>query len=534
MTKFIFVTGGVVSGIGKGIVAASIGNLLSRLGYSISVMKCDPYINIDPGTMNPKEHGEVFVTFDGGETDLDLGHYERFIGHPLSKLSSITTGTIYNSVISKERGGKYNGSTVQIFHITNEIKSRIYSLAAHTSCDYLIVEIGGTIGDLESLPFIEAIRQIQTELDATESCSVHCSYVPFLHCSGEYKTKPTQHSVKELRGLGISPDIIVTRGEGTKLDSSILDKISRYCYVKRENVIDCPNLDSLYFVPNVLYENGILDSLKNIFQFKALYIDGRWKRLTDAISSNYLGRSKPQFTVAIIGKYTSNKDSYISVVEALKHSALDSSVTISVKYIDSLKPQDDFKLCGVDGVIVPGGFGQEGIENIISYLTYCRKSKIPTLGICLGMQLMCTEFARQFVNPESTTRELSESEEDINIIDYLPNQYDSIDIGGTLRLGTYPTKLKPDTLVYSSYNTPVIYERHRHRYEVNNVYRGALSKAGLLFSGVSPDDKLVEVIELKKEDHPFYLGTQFHPEFQSYPLEPSPIFNSFVKAIVNK
>ncbi len=330
MTKFIFVTGGVVSGIGKGIVAASIANLLTRLDYSVSVLKCDPYINIDPGTMNPREHGEVFVTYDGGETDLDLGHYERFIGHPLTKLSSITTGTIYNSVINKERAGKYNGGTVQIFHITNEIKSRIYNLASTTASDYLVVEIGGTIGDLESLPFIEAVRQIQTELDATECCSVHCSYVPFLSCSGEYKTKPTQHSVKELRGLGVTPDIIVTRPEEGPLSKQILEKIAEFCYVKKENVIDCPNMPSLYLVPGVLYNNGILDALKTKFDFKANYIDGSWERLCDRyLTMENYGGYEHEITIALIGKYMDQKDSYISVIEATKHAALQQDTKVT-------------------------------------------------------------------------------------------------------------------------------------------------------------------------------------------------------------
>lgn len=529
MTNFIFVTGGVVSGIGKGIVAASIANLLTRLNYSVSVLKCDPYINIDPGTMNPREHGEVFVTYDGGETDLDLGHYERFIGKPLTKLSSITTGTIYNSVISKERAGKYNGSTVQIFHITNEIKSKIYNLASTTSCDYLVIEIGGTIGDLESLPFIEAVRQIQTELEPTESCSVHCSYVPYLSCSGEYKTKPTQHSVKELRGLGVTPDIIITRPEGGSLSNSILNKIAEFCYVKRENVIDCPNMNSLYQVPYVLQSNGILDCLKAKFGFKSYKVDNAWNFMTYKLEGTY--HLKHKATIALIGKYMDQKDSYISVVEALKHAAIQTSTWLDIKFIDSTKRHDNFRLSNVDGVIVPGGFGTSGVENIISFLHYCRTHKIPTLGICLGMQLMCIEYAREFISSESTTRELSEDPDEINIIDYLPDQYDNIDLGGTLRLGTYPTSIQPYTLAGRAYNDSIVYERHRHRYELNNIYRGPLVNAGLITSGVSPDSRLVEIVELDTNLHPWYLGTQFHPEFQSYPLDPHPLFLNFINTV---
>jgi len=519
MTKFIAVFGGVVSGIGKGVVAASIANLLTRCGYEVSVLKCDPYINIDPGTMNPREHGEVFVTYDGGETDLDLGHYERFIGHPLTKLSSITTGIIYNSVINKERAGKYNGSTVQIFHITNEIKSRIYDLASSTACDYLVVEIGGTIGDLESLPFVEAVRQIQTELDATETASVHCSYVPFLSCSGEHKTKPTQHSVKELRSLGVTPDIIVTRPEGGSLSKSLLKKIAEFCYVKKENVIDCPNMPSLYLVPNVLYENGILDALKAKFNFKAQYIDGSWDRLCGRYLTmeNYKSYEY-EITIAL-------------VIEAVKHAALQQDTKVTFKFIDSTKPFDSDLLQYVDGVVVPGGFGNDGIENIISYLTVCRLQKFPTLGICLGMQLMATEYARAFINEEATTRELSGSPDEINIIDYLPDQYDNINIGGTLRLGTYPTTIQPHTLAEFAYKDSIVYERHRHRYELNNAYRGQLVRAGLITSGVSPDSRLVEIIELDTNVHPFYLGTQFHPEFQSYPLNPHPLFSNLIHTI---
>lgn len=529
MSKFIFVFGGVCSGIGKGIVAASVGNLLTRIGYSVSVMKCDPYINIDPGTMNPHEHGEVFVTYDGGETDLDLGHYERFIGRPLTKLSSITTGTIYNSVINKERAGKYNGGTVQIFHITNEIKSKIYDLSASTGCDYLIVEIGGTIGDLESLPFIEAVRQIQTELDAADTASIHCSYVPYLSCSGEHKTKPTQHSVKELRGLGVSPDIIVTRPERGPLNKSILKKVAKYSYVKEENVIDCPNLTSLYHVPDTLYRNGILDALRDKFKFKAIYIDGQWSR----VCNPYITYDKT-INVAIIGKYMDQKDSYISVVEALKHSCTSNNVSLNIIYIDTIQPFNNSKLLTIDGAIIPGGFGEEGVETIIEYLSFLRNTKIPTLGICLGMQLMCVEYYRSFINTEATTRELSNNSDKLNIIDYLPDQHDGITIGGTLRLGTYPTKLSPGSLAYEAYKDVIVYERHRHRYELNNVYRDNLVKSGLIVSGTSPDSKLVEIVELDKSLHPFYLGTQYHPEFQSNPIDTHPLFDTFINTIINK
>ena len=534
MTKFIFVTGGVCSGIGKGIVSASIGNLLTRIGYSVTILKADPYINVDPGTMNPKQHGEVFVTQDGAETDLDLGHYERFIQKPLTKLSSISTGQVYQTVINKERRGDYQGGTVQIMDITDEIKSRVYTLASHSSADFVITEIGGTVGDIESIPFLEAVRQIVSEEDPSDTCTVHLGYVPFLGNVGEHKTKPLQHSVKELRSLGLIPDILVTRSE-ISLEDVIIQKLVRYCYVKPYQVVQCPNSHSLYRIPKQLWENGIITAVSDKLDF--VYPqnpDSLW----DYLAFNTTTQSTK---ICMVGKYSKLQDSYLSVTEALKHAGASLETYVDIHYVDVTDPTFTINPDSFDGFIIPGGFGDNGVEDIIDTLETCRTLRIPTLGICLGMQLMCIEYFRNVVpKPDlkgamkhAARHEGANSTEfdeftPYPIIDILPDKK-GLDIGGTLRLGTYPTKIYEDTLLHAIYDQLLIYERHRHRYEVNNTFRGNLVNSGLVMSGVSPDKSLVEVVELPQSIHPFYIGTQFHPEFQSYLTSPSPIFLSFVE-----
>lgn len=532
MTKFIFVTGGVFSAVGKGVIASSIGNLLSNLSYSVSIIKCDPYINIDPGTLNPKQHGEVFVTFDGGEVDLDFGHYERFLDTPISKLGSITTGSVYNSVITKERSGYYKGSTVQIFHITQEIKDRIYNYALQTNSDFVIVEIGGTVGDLESIPFLEASRQIQLETEINETCFVHCTYVPFLSSVEEFKTKPSQHSIKLLNGVGITPDILIARSE-TLLPKVTLDKLAQYCYIRKSNVISAPNLPSIYFVPSLLESNNLLSILSTKFNTVFIAKENSNKSLAWTNSINKINEFKnDSLKVIIVGKYTSLKDSYISIKESLEHSALYLNKNLTIYYLDVLKPnyQQEFSLLllhKIDAVVIAGGFGLEGTQNIKSILTLCKLQKLPTLAICLGFQLMCIEHLNSFSKLSSLKEEFNSTEFDKEtynpLFDLLPNKTHGVK-GGSLKLGTYPTKIKQDSIIYEAYDTPIIYERHRHRYELNNSYRTTLTNKGFIISGTSPDNSLVNCIELRKELHPFYVGVQFHPEFQSTIINPHPLF----------
>ena len=528
MTKFIFVTGGVVSGIGKGIVAASVGNILTNFGYSVTALKCDPYINVDPGTMNPMEHGEVFVTVDGAETDLDLGHYERFIGVHLNKDSCITTGQIYKQVIDKERSGGYNGGTVQIMHIADAIKSHIYSLASSSSVDYLIVEIGGTIGDLESLPFVEAMRQLRAESDKGDTCSIHCSYVPYLRCVGEFKTKPTQHSVRELQGLGVSPDIIVTRAEDD-LSPDTLSKVARYCYLPESHVIDCPDATSIYDVPAKLRKNGITQALRSILNFSSDTFDATWETLIK--HSHRIGRPN-EIYILLVGKYTELKDSYISVIEALNHAANEVDAILYIDTYDATKPTDVEELIGdfgYDGFIIPGGFGDRGVETMISILTGLRQDKIPTLGICLGMQMMCIEYSRTVLGHDEAASTEFEEYSDYPIIDLLPEQKHGVS-GGTLRLGSQCGKTYPNTIAREAYGEEYYWERHRHRYEVNNDLRGDLINGGMITSGTSKDSRLVEIVELPRDVHPFYLGCQFHPEFESTITNPHPLFKAFLKS----
>ena len=522
MTKYIFVTGGVVSGLGKGITSASLGNLLKSRGLSIVNQKLDPYINVDPDTMNPFQHGEVFVTEDGATTDLDLGHYERFTGVNLRKDANVTTGSIYRKVIERERKGDYLGATVQVIpHITDEIKRRIKGIS--NDVDVQITEIGGTVGDIEILPFLEAARQIRKELGSENVMFIHVTLVPFIGPSTELKTKPTQHSVSMLRGYGISPDLIVLRSD-RGLDEDIKNKVSLFCDVSYENVINAPDLDDIYDVPLKMHSEGLdaaVDKRLNLDTTEPELQD--WKNMLDLKKE-----AIKDVEIAILGKYFGLPDSYMSVVESLKHACLQNKVNLNLHWIDA-DNYDNEDLSNLDGVVVPGGFGVRGIEGKISAIQYLRENKVPFLGICLGLQCAVIEYARNVCGiSDANSSEFSQNTKDF-VIDLLPNQdLDKDDVGASMRLGTYPCKIEKNTLTSEIYKDEVIYERHRHRYEVNNKYRDTLEENGLIFSGLSPDNNLVEMIELK--DHPFFVASQFHPEFKSRPWEPSPIFNSFIKS----
>ena len=522
MTKYIFVTGGVVSGLGKGITSASLGNLLKARGLSIVNQKLDPYINVDPDTMNPFQHGEVFVTEDGATTDLDLGHYERFTGVNLRKDANVTTGSIYRKVIERERKGDYLGATVQVIpHITDEIKRRIKGIS--NEVDVQITEIGGTVGDIEILPFLEAARQIRKEFGQENVMFVHVTLVPFIGPSTELKTKPTQHSVSILRSYGISPDLIVLRSE-QELTDDIKSKVSLFCDVSYENVINAPDLDDIYDVPIKMYEEGLDAAVDKRLALNSDSPDlSRWNEmlsLKNGVDKNV--------KIAILGKYFGLPDSYMSVVEALKHSCLQNKVNLDLVWIDADNYEiEDLK--SLNGVVVPGGFGYRGIEGKIGAIEYLRKNKIPFLGICLGLQCAVIEYARNVCGiSDANSTEFSQTTKN-PVIDLLPNQdLEADDVGASMRLGTYPCKIQPDTMVKDIYNNEIIYERHRHRYEVNNKFRNELESKGLVFSGLSPDEDLVEMIELK--DHPYFVASQFHPEFKSRPWDPAPMFNSFIAA----
>ena len=522
MTKYIFVTGGVVSGLGKGITSASLGNLLKARGLSIVNQKLDPYINVDPDTMNPFQHGEVFVTEDGATTDLDLGHYERFTGVNLRKDANVTTGSIYRKVIERERKGDYLGATVQVIpHITDEIKRRIKGIS--NEVDVQITEIGGTVGDIEILPFLEAARQIRKEFGQENVMFVHVTLVPFIGPSTELKTKPTQHSVSMLRSYGISPDLIVLRSE-QELTDEIKSKVSLFCDVSFENVINAPDLDDIYDVPIKMYEEGLDAAVDKRLALNSDSPDlSRWNEmlsLKNGVNKNV--------KIAILGKYFGLPDSYMSVVEALKHSCLQNKVNLDLVWIDADNYEiEDLK--NLNGVVVPGGFGYRGIEGKIGAIEYLRKNKIPFLGICLGLQCAVIEFARNVCGiSDANSTEFSQTTKN-PVIDLLPNQdLEADDVGASMRLGTYPCKIQPDTMAKDMYNNEIIYERHRHRYEVNNKFRNELESKGLVFSGLSPDEDLVEMIELK--DHPYFVASQFHPEFKSRPWDPAPMFNSFIAA----
>ncbi|AYD39183.1 CTP synthase [Clostridium fermenticellae] len=529
-TKYIFVTGGVVSSLGKGITAASLGRLLKNKGLKVSIQKFDPYINIDPGTMSPYQHGEVFVTDDGAETDLDLGHYERFIDENLGKNNNVTTGKIYWSVISKERKGDYLGGTVQVIpHITNEIKSRVYRVAKERDIDVVITEIGGTIGDIESLPFLEAIRQIKYDVGTNNVCFIHVTLVPYLGKSGELKTKPTQHSVKELRGIGIQPDIIVCRSE-KPLSDELKGKIGLFCNVDGDSVIQNLDAENLYEVPLMLHKEGLDDLACNKLGIICKESDNtEWSDMVTKIKS--LSKT---VTIGLVGKYVELHDAYISVVEALNHGGYVNDANVKIKWINSVditKDNAEDYLKDVDGVLVPGGFGDRGIEGKIEAIRWVRENNIPFLGICLGMQCAVIEFARNVLGYKGAHSSEIDPDTEFPVIDLMPDQKDIDEKGGTMRLGLYPCKLSKDTNSYNAYEEEIIYERHRHRYEFNNEYRKALVDAGLNLAGMSPDSKLVEIIEI--EGHPWFVGVQFHPELKSRPNRPHPLFREFIKASLN-
>ena len=529
MTKYIFVTGGVVSSLGKGITAASLGRLLKNRGLKVNIQKFDPYINIDPGTMSPYQHGEVFVTEDGAETDLDLGHYERFIDINLTQNSNVTTGQIYSAVISKERRGEYLGGTVQVIpHITNEIKERVFR--AGRDADVVITEIGGTVGDIESLPFLEAIRQIRTDVGRDNVLYVHVTLVPYIKAAGEVKTKPTQHSVKELRSIGIQPNVIVCRTEHPLADD-IKRKIALFCDIEPHAVIEARDASTLYEVPLMLREQGLDDYVVDQLGLEAGPPDmTEWESLVQRVRS--LSKTTE---IAIVGKYVSLHDAYLSIVEALGHAGIDAGAEVKIRWIsaEDVKPDNVAKLLeGVDGLLVPGGFGDRGIEGKITAIRYARENRLPFFGICLGMQLAVVEFARNMAGLEGAHSSEFNPETPHPVIDLMPEQKEIEDLGGTMRLGSYPCKLAPGSLGAKCYGSELVTERHRHRYEFNNEYRERLEKTGLRVSGTSPDGRLVEMIELT--DHPWFLAVQFHPEFTSRPNRPQPLFREFVKAALRR
>lgn len=528
MTKYIFVTGGVVSSLGKGIVAASLGRLLKNRGLKVMIQKFDPYVNVDPGTMSPYQHGEVFVTDDGTETDLDLGHYERFIDINLNKYSNVTTGKIYSEVIRKERHGDYLGATVQVIpHITNMIKEKITRAGTTTDADVVITEVGGTVGDIESLPFLEALRQMKTDVGSENVLYIHTTLIPFLHAAGEMKTKPTQHSVKELRGLGIQPNILVVRTE-KHISESVRNKISNFCDVEPEAVIESVDVNTLYEIPLNLQEQQMDKIVCQKLHLQTPPADmTKWKQLTERV--NNLDKT---VRIALVGKYVKLPDAYISVNEALKHAGYAINAKVEVKHLDSEKISAENVaevLEGFDGIIVPGGFGNRGLEGMIQSIRYAREQNVPYLGICLGMQMACIEFARDVVGlKDANTTEVAPNCEN-KIIDLMADQEDLEEMGGTQRLGLYPCKLKPATVAAAAYNNQdVIQERHRHRYEFNNEYRKSFTEHGLTFSGISPDNHLVEVVELS--EHKFFVASQYHPEFLSRPQRPEGLFRAFIAA----
>lgn len=518
MTKYIFVTGGVVSSIGKGITAASLGRLLKNRGLSVTIQKFDPYINVDPGTMSPYQHGEVFVTDDGAETDLDLGHYERFIDINLNQNSNVTTGKIYSEVLKKERRGDYLGGTVQVIpHITNEIKDRVYRASRLTKADIVITEIGGTVGDIESLPFIEAIRQIKTEVGSENILYLHTTLIPYIKAAGEMKTKPTQHSVKELRSLGIQPNIIVVRAD-RPITESMREKLAMFCDIKKEEVIECIDAPTLYEIPLALQKQN-LDQIV----CDKLNIDAPEANMEEwgALAAKVQNLSK-EVNIALVGKYVSLQDAYLSVAEALRHAGYSHDAKINIDWVqaEDITAENVAEVLGkADGILVPGGFGDRGIEGKIQTIKYARENKIPFFGICLGMQLATIEYARHVVGLEGANSAEIDPETKHPIIALLPDQNGVEDLGGTLRLGLYPSVLKAGTKTAAAYgNVTEVEERHRHRYEFNNTYREQLEEAGMIFSGVSPDGRLVEIVEL--ENHPWFVAAQFHPEFVSRPNRP--------------
>ena len=529
--KYVFVTGGVVSGLGKGITAASLGRLLKARGYKVTMQKFDPYINIDPGTMNPIQHGEVFVTDDGAETDLDLGHYERFIDESLTKNSNVTTGKIYWSVLQKERRGDFGGGTVQVIpHITNEIKSRFHRDFTSDETSIAIIEVGGTVGDIESQPFLESIRQFQHDVGHENAILIHVTLIPYLRASGEMKTKPTQASVKELQGMGIQPDVIVCRSE-LPLDNGIKDKIALFCNVPSDHVLQNLDVEYLYEAPLAMEKEHLAQVVCDCLKLDCPEPDLEdWKAMVNA-----LRHPTKEVNIALVGKYIQLHDAYISVVEALKHGGIAQHATVNIKWVDSelLNNSNVEEVLGdMDGILVPGGFGDRGIEGKITAIEFARIRKIPFLGLCLGMQLSVVEFARHVVGYNDAHSIELDPNTTHPVIALLPEQDGIEDIGGTLRLGSYPCVLEKSSLAYKLYGEETIHERHRHRYEFNNDYRKVLTENGMMLSGISPDGRIVEMVELP--DHPFFIGTQAHPELKSRPNRPHPLFRGFVEAAVAK
>ncbi|MBM3144734.1 MAG: CTP synthase [Chloroflexi bacterium] len=528
-TKYIFLTGGVVSSVGKGVTAAAIGRLLKERGFEVSIQKLDPYINVDPGTMSPYQHGEVYVLDDGAETDLDLGHYERFVDISLNRVCNVTTGQVYAEVISKERRGDYLGGTIQVIpHITNEIKRRIRMVSKTTGAEIVFVEVGGTVGDIESLPFLEALRQMRGDEGKENTFYIHITWVPHIGATGELKTKPTQHSVRELRSIGITPDMIIARSD-YPIERELCDKIALFCDVERRAVIPMTTAELLYEVPLLIEKTQVAEILLDRLGLETRQKPDlrAWEKLVME-----LRREKPRVKIALVGKYVELHDAYLSVREAIRHAALSVGVEDEILWIHSSdleKGRGVELLREADGILVPGGFGERGIEGKIHAARYARQNQIPYLGLCLGMQVLVIEFARHVLETDQVNSTEFDPATPHPVIDLMPDQRDLTDMGGTMRLGLYPCRIQPGTRAAEAYKTDAISERHRHRFEFKNAYRDALREAGMRFSGLSPDDRLVEIAEL--DDHPFMLGTQFHPEFLSRPTRPHPLFVCFIKAI---
>lgn len=530
--KYIFFTGGVISSVGKGLTAASVGRLLKERGFSVVIQKLDPYLNVDPGTMSPYQHGEVYVLDDGAETDLDLGHYERFIDIRLTKESNLTSGQVYAEVISKERKGDYLGGTIQVIpHITDEIKKRIIRVAEKSGAEFVLVEVGGTVGDIESLPFLEALRQLRQDLGREKTFFVHATWLPYIGATGELKSKPTQHSVRELRSIGISPNMIIARADHD-ISPSLLEKISLFCDVDIDAVIPLVTVPIIYSVPLIMEEYRVAEYILRFFGIQSRKEPDLtdWEKIINAGE-----KPKRHIKIALVGKYVELHDAYISVREAINHACLQHAADLEIRWINSSeleKAGSAGLLEDADGIVVPGGFGKRGTEGKILAVRYARENHVPYLGLCLGMQLMVVEFARQIFNDSNANSTEFNPGTAYPVIDLMPEQKNVRDMGGTMRLGLYPCKLTKDTIAANAYNENIVEERHRHRYELNNQYREGLEAGGMIFSGQSPDGLLVEIAEIK--DHPFMLGTQFHPEFLSRPNRPHPLFSAFIKAVIDE
>lgn len=527
-TKYIFLTGGVLSSVGKGVTAAALGRLLKERGFKIAIQKLDPYINVDPGTMSPYQHGEVYVLDDGSETDLDLGHYERFVDTSLNKVCNVTTGQVYEKVISKERRGDYLGGTIQVIpHITNEIKRCIGQVSKTTGADIVLVEVGGTVGDIESLPFLESLRQMRGDVGKKHSFYIHVTWLPFIGATKELKTKPTQHSVQELRSIGIAPDMIIARADHP-VDKELLEKIALFCDVDQRAVVPMVTTDNLYNIPLMLEDAAVGDFISHKMKIKQRQKPNlkTWRKMVQTMREE-----KPPVTIALVGKYIELHDAYMSVREALQHAGLANRVDVDIRWIHSSsfeKSKNLDQLKDIHGILVPGGFGERGTEGKIEAIRYARENRIPYLGLCLGMQLMVVEFARALFEDDSPNSTEFDPSTPHPVIDLMPDQRDITDMGGTMRLGLYPCRLKSGTIAARAYKKKEVQERHRHRFEFNNEYREKLEEAGMVYSGLSPDERLVEIAEIR--EHPFMLGTQFHPEFLSRPYRPHPLFTSFIKA----